>query len=151
MTNRKDPNIYKSASYQKQQLIISEGSFVLHTYRQIWMQIWWQTLILSMIFLNGLLWTLTKNISPINVLKWTNINKLSLWITTGLIKSIEFCDKLYKRLKSCPQDSPEHNRMEYNLKTYNGYLKQSIRTAKREYYVHEFTKYKNDIRKTWDT
>ena len=77
-------------------------------------------------------------------------HKLSPWITTGLIKSIEFRDKLYKRLKSCPQDSSEHNRMEYNLKTYNGYLKQCIRTAKREYYVHEFTKYKNDIRKTWD-
>ena len=66
-------------------------------------------------------------------------------------KSIEFRDKLYKRLKSCPQDSPEHNRMEYNLKTYNGYLKQCIRTAKREYYVHVFTKYKNNTRKTWDT
>ena len=78
-------------------------------------------------------------------------HKLSPWITTGLIKSIEFLDKLYKRLKSCPQDSPENKRMEYNLKTYNGYLKQCIRTAKREYYVHEFTKYKNDIRKTWDT
>ena len=38
-------------------------------------------------------------------------HKLSPWITTGLIKSIEFRDKLYKRLKSCPQDSPEHNRM----------------------------------------
>ena len=78
-------------------------------------------------------------------------HKLSLWITTGLIKSIEFREKLYKRLKSCPQDSPEHNRMEYNSKTYNGYLKQCIRTAKREYYVHEFTKYRNDIRKTWNT
>ena len=41
--------------------------------------------------------------------------------------------------------------MEYNLKTYNGYIKQCIRTEKREYYVHEFTKYKNDIRKPWDT
>ena len=78
-------------------------------------------------------------------------HKLSPWITTGLIKSIEFRDKLHKRLKSCPQDSPEHNRMEYNLKSYNGYLKQCIRTAKREYYVHEFTKYKNDVRNTWDT
>ena len=78
-------------------------------------------------------------------------HKPSPWITTGLIKSIEFRDKLYKRLKSCPQDSPEQNRMEYNLKTNNGYLNQCIRTAKREYYVHEFTKYKNDIRKTWDT
>ena len=65
-------------------------------------------------------------------------HKLSPWITTGLIKSIGFRDKLYKRLKSCP-------------KTYNGYRKKCLRTAKIEYYVHEFTKYKNDIRKTWDT
>ena len=35
--------------------------------------------------------------------------------------------------------------METNLKTYNGYLKQCIRPAKREHYVHEFTKYKNDL------
>ena len=34
---------------------------------------------------------------------------------------------------------------------YQGYLNQCIRTAKKEYYVNEFTKYKNDIRKTWDT
>ena len=34
-----------------------------------------------------------------------------------------------------------------DLKTYNGYLKQCIRFAKREHYVHEFTKYKNNIRK----
>ena len=86
-------------------------------------------------------------------------HKLSPWITTGLIKSIEFRDKLYKRLKSCPQDSPEHNRMEYNLKTYNGYLKQCIRTAKREYYVYEFTSVRVNAkftrtalkRRFWDT
>ena len=41
--------------------------------------------------------------------------------------------------------------MESNLKTYNGYLKQCIRFAKREHYGHEFTKYKNDTIKTWDT
>ena len=41
--------------------------------------------------------------------------------------------------------------METNLKTYNGYLKQCTRFAKREHYVHEFTEYKNDIRKTGDT
>ena len=29
----------------------------------------------------------------------------------------------------------------------NGYLKQCIRFAKREHYVHEFTEYKNDIKK----
>ena len=41
-------------------------------------------------------------------------HKLSPWITEGLIKSIEFRDKLYKRLKACPQDNSEHNRMETN-------------------------------------
>ena len=30
-------------------------------------------------------------------------HKLSPWITAGLIKSIEFRDKLYKRLKACPR------------------------------------------------
>ena len=78
-------------------------------------------------------------------------HKLSPWITTGLIKSIEFRDKSYKRLKACPQDKPAHNRMETNLNTYNGYLKQCMRFANREHYVHVFTKYENDIRKTWDT
>ena len=34
---------------------------------------------------------------------------------------------------------------------YQWYLKQCIRTARKEYYVNEFTKCKNDIRKTWDT
>ena len=34
---------------------------------------------------------------------------------------------------------------------YQGYLNQCIRAAKKEYYVNAFTKYTNDIRKTWDT
>ena len=76
---------------------------------------------------------------------------LSPWITPGLIKSIEFRDKSYKRLKACPQDNPGHNWKKPNLKTNNGYLKQCMRTANREHYVHEFTKYNNDKRKTWDT
>ena len=78
-------------------------------------------------------------------------HKLSNWITTGILKSIEFRDNLYKRLKLCPIESPEYETHKYNLKMYQGYLNQCIRTAKKEYYVNEFTKYKNDIRKTWDT
>ena len=34
---------------------------------------------------------------------------------------------------------------------YQGYLNQCIRIVKKEYHIKEFTKYKNDIRKTWDT
>ena len=78
-------------------------------------------------------------------------HKLSNWITTGILKSIEFRDNLYKRLKLCPIDSPEYETYKHNLKMYQGYLNQCIRTAKKEYYVKEFTRYKNDIRKTWDT
>ena len=78
-------------------------------------------------------------------------NKLSNWITTGILKSIEFRDNLYKRLKLCAVDSFEYDAYKHNLKVYQGYLNQCIRTAKKEYYVNEFTKYNNDIRKTWDT
>ena len=78
-------------------------------------------------------------------------HKLSNWITTGILKSIEFIDNLYKRLKLCAVDSFEYDAYKHNLKVYQGYLNQCIRTAKKEYYVNEFTKYKNDIRKTWET
>ena len=78
-------------------------------------------------------------------------HKLSNWITTGILKSNEFRDNLYKRLKLCPIESPEYETYKHNLKMYQGYLNQCIRTAKKEYYVNEFTKYKNDTRKTWDT
>ena len=78
-------------------------------------------------------------------------HKLSPWITSGIIKSIEFRDNLHKKLKACTTDSPEYELNQYNLKIYNGYLRQFIRAARKQHYTHEFAKYKNDIRKTWDT
>ena len=78
-------------------------------------------------------------------------HKRSNWITSGILKSIEFRDKLHKRLKMCSPENSEYELLKYNLKIYNGYLKRCIRTAKKEFYHNEFNKYKNDIRKTWDT
>ena len=78
-------------------------------------------------------------------------HKRSNWITSGILKSIEFRDKLYKRLKMCSPESDEYDLLKHNLKVYNGYLNQCIRTVKKEFYHNEFIKYKNDIRKTWDT
>ena len=72
--------------------------------------------------------------------------KLTKWITLGIFKSIEFRDKLYERLKTCAPGNGEYGRWKHNSKTYNRYLNQCIRTAKKE----EFSKYKNDIRNTWD-
>ena len=56
-------------------------------------------------------------------------HKLSNWITTGILKSIEFRDNLYKRLKLCAVDSFKYDAYKYNLKVYQGYLNQCIRTA----------------------
>ena len=77
--------------------------------------------------------------------KWSN------WITYGILKSIEFRDKLYKRLKICSPDNGEYDILKHNLKIYNGYLNHCIRATKKEFYHNEFNKHKNDIRKTWDT
>ena len=45
----------------------------------------------------------------------------------------------------------ESPNLHLNLKMYQGYLNQCTRTAQKEYYVKEITKYENDSRKTWDT
>ena len=77
--------------------------------------------------------------------------KLSPWIITGIIKSIEFRDNLYMKLKACTTKSPEYKLNQYNLKIYNRYLRQCIRATKKQHYTHGFAEYKNDIRKTLDT
>ena len=63
-------------------------------------------------------------------------HKLSNWITSGILKSIEFRDKLYKRL--CSSESDEYEILKHNLKIYNSYLNQCIRTAKKDFYYNEF-------------
>ena len=78
-------------------------------------------------------------------------HKLSDWITSGILKSIEFRGELYRRLNTLSSDSPDYELVKYNLKIYNRYLNQCIRIAKKIYYAREFAKYKGDIRKTWDT
>ena len=78
-------------------------------------------------------------------------HKRSNWITSGILQTIEFTDKLYKRLKICTPDHGEYDLLKHNLKIYNGYLNHCIRAAKKEFYHNEFNKHKNDIRKTWDT
>ena len=49
-------------------------------------------------------------------------HKLSDWITSGILKSIEFRDKLHRRLKKLSTDSPDYELVKYNMKIYNMYL-----------------------------
>ena len=60
--------------------------------------------------------------------------KLSKWITSGILKSIEYRDKLYKRLKMCSSENGEYDLLKHNLKIYNNYFNQCIRSAKKEFY-----------------
>ena len=46
-------------------------------------------------------------------------HKMTKWVTTGIIKSIKFRDKLYKQLKSIRVNSQEYSTLKINLKPYN--------------------------------
>jgi exonuclease III len=78
-------------------------------------------------------------------------HKKEKWITKGIMHSIHFRDKLYKRLRNTPATNRLHETLKINLRTYNRILKKLIREAKKQYYQSCFDKYKNDIKKTWDT
>ena len=71
------------------------------------------------------------------------------WITQGIIKSIQFRDNLYSKMKQTPSNTPSYLTLKSNLKTYNKISKRNIEQAKRLYYETSFNKYKNDSRGTW--
>ena len=78
-------------------------------------------------------------------------HKKSTWITQGLLASIRHRDKLYKQIKLTNPDSPEHEMLLINLKTYNVILKRSFRIAKQSYFETRFNQFKFDIKNTWKT
>ena len=78
-------------------------------------------------------------------------HKNSFWITTGLMKSIKYRDKLYRSMKLLIPNSVEYYTAKNNLRVYNCILKRSIRQAKTIFYNKEFSKCKNDSKKTWKT
>ena len=89
---------------------------------------------------------------PIKTVKFDKYkHKKSNWITPGIIKSIQYRDKLYMNLKKTPFSSTQHAILKQNLKTYNTILNKLIMNAKKDYYHNEFSRYKGDIKKTWST
>ena len=108
----------------------------------------------------------TDNLTTLNVLisqakdkhlptKFVKFNKhkhkKSNWISTGIIRSIKYRDKLYMRLKRVPVDSEMYTQLKTNLKTYQVILKRLIRNAKKVYFQKKFDKFKSDIKNTWQT
>ena len=78
---------------------------------------------------------------PIKTVKFDKYkHKKSNWITPGIIKSIQYRDKLYMNLKKTPFSSTQHAILKQNLKTYNTILNKLIMNAKKDYYHNEFSR-----------
>jgi len=78
-------------------------------------------------------------------------HRKNTWITKGILLSIRFRDKLYKKMRNSQVNSEQHSMLKTNLQTYNRILKQNIRLAKKKYYEACFNKFRNDIKGTWKT
>jgi len=100
---------------------------------------------------NLLLQGMNKHL-PIKTVRFNKYkHKKNKWVTTGLLHSIRFRDKLYKRVISAQPNTQEYVTLRTNLKTYNKILRKSIRLAKKQYYETSFLKFRNDIKQTWIT
>jgi hypothetical protein len=87
---------------------------------------------------------------PIQKVKYKKYeHKCSFWITNGIMKSLKFRDKLFRRLKNLKHNSVKYNTTKVNLHTYNTILNKTIRLAKNRYYTSQFNVYKGDSKKTW--
>ena len=85
---------------------------------------------------------------PLKTVKFAKYRpKKETWITSGILKSIRYKDKLYKQLKMINPLIPQYN----ILKTNRTILKRNIRLAKNMHYANNimFYKSKNDSKKIW--
>ena len=92
---------------------------------------------------------INKYLATITVQFNKHKHKGSLWITKGIIKSIEYRDKLYISLKKTNVNTVQHATIKTSLKTYNKILRANIRLAQTKYYRECFELCKNDIKGTW--
>ena len=76
--------------------------------------------------------------------------KKSPWITTGILKSIQYRDKLYTRIKRTIKNTTRYANLKINLNTYNRILRKTIKIAKESYFTDIFENCKNDSQKTWN-
>ena len=77
--------------------------------------------------LDGILNHAKQNHLPLKKVKFNKSkHKKSQWITKGLIKSINFRDKMYRDLKNYSSDSTEYNTLKLNLGTYNFILRSDV-------------------------
>lgn len=70
---------------------------------------------------------------------------LNNWMTPGLLKSINYKNKLYKNMILNRNNETLYKNLKQNFNTYLKILKNTIRERKKAYHFQLFTKYKNNI------
>ena len=75
--------------------------------------------------------------------------KKNSWITSGIIKSIQFRNTMYRDLKLLSADEQRYNILKQNLRSYNYILRKNIKQAKRLHYHKCFHTFKTGMKKTW--
>ena len=78
-------------------------------------------------------------------------HRINSWLTSGILKSINFNDKLYKTLMQTSKDSTDYPVLLSNFKVYKNIIRRSIMLAKRDYYRNAFNRYSTNMKKTWQT
>ena len=76
-------------------------------------------------------------------------HRIQMWVTKGIIKSINTKDKMYKKLVQSRCDSDLYETLKAHFNKYRNILKKTIAKAKRIYYVDVFNRFKNNIKQTW--
>ena len=76
-------------------------------------------------------------------------HRIQMWVTKGIIKSINTKDKMYKKLVQSRCDSDLYGTLKAHFNKYRNILKKTIAKAKRIYYVDVFNRFKNNIKQTW--
>ena len=76
-------------------------------------------------------------------------HKKENWITTGILHSIKYRDKLYRKLKQTAPTDADFSILSVNLSVYKKILNKTIRNAKRSYYASLFEKSKTSAKDTW--
>jgi len=76
-------------------------------------------------------------------------HKISPWITYGIIRSINYRNKLYRKLKQTQIDTTNYIAARISYNKYRNALRKTITNAKTTHYKNLFDQFKFNIKKTW--
>ena len=106
----------------------------------------------SYAILSEILSNAAKKHFPIKIVRFNKYrHKKNKWITKGLMRSIKHRDQLHADLNNSGFVGEEYTSRLDQFREFNRILRQCIRAAKKNHFKKCFEKFKDDVKKTWDT